>query len=165
MLSAETSALITVSLIFFAGIAFTLLPVIPGNVLIWLGILVHKIWVPAASPGWWFFWLATVLTLIALLADLMLGIWGARRFGASWRGAAGAIIGGIVGLFIPPQIIWLIVGPVAGAIIGELAAGRSLREGGRAGVGTILGGIVAFAAKFGLAITCVLGFYALLIAG
>ncbi len=53
---------------------------------------------------------------------------------------------------------WLIVGPILGAVVGELVAGRSFRDGGKAGVGTIVGGILAFALKFGLSV-CVVALF------
>jgi uncharacterized protein YqgC (DUF456 family) len=45
-----------------------------------------------------------------------------------------------------------------GAVIGELAAGRTFREGGKAGVGTVVGGILAFALKFGISV-CVIALF------
>ena len=48
----------------------------------------------------------------------------------------------------------------SGAILGELYAGRTWQDGSRAGLGTIVGGAVAFAFKFGLSI-CVVGIFLL----
>lgn len=158
----EYSALGVTTFIFLIGIAFTLLPVIPGNLLVWAGVLAHKLWLGDDSVTWKFVILAGILTLIGQVADLVLGVWGARRFGATWKGAVGAFLGAFIGFFIPPPLFWLIVGPVIGAIVGELASGRSLRDGGRAGIGTILGGIVGFAFKFGLSVCVAISFYVML---
>jgi len=156
----EYSALGLSTLIFMIGLATSVLPVVPGSLIVWMGVLVHKIWMGDASVSWKIVLLTLALTLIGQLADFVMGAWGARKFGASWKGAVGAFIGAFVGLLIPPQLLWLIVGPVLGAIVGELLAGRSFRDGGKAGVGTVIGGIVAFALKFGLSV-CVIAIFAL----
>jgi uncharacterized protein YqgC (DUF456 family) len=155
----EYSALGVTSLIFLIGLATSILPVVPGSLIVWLGIIVHKLWMGDASVSWKIVFITGALTLIGLLADLVMGVWGARRFGASWKGALGAFIGAFVGFFIPPPLFWLIVGPIIGAIAGELIAGRSFRDGGKAGVGTVIGSIVAFAVKFGLSICVAALFY------
>lgn len=141
------------------GLVSSLLPVVPGSLIVWLGVLTHRLWMgPDASVTWKIVVLTGIITSFGLIADFILGIWGARKFGASWRGAVGAVLGALLGLMLPPPLFWLIVGPVAGAIIGELLAGRSFRDGGKAGIGTVIGGILAFALKFGLSV-CVIGIF------
>ena len=159
MLDPQYLALIVVALIFLVGIVGTILPIIPGSLIVWSGILVHKLWLGDSSIGWKIVIITGVLMLIGQLADIFLGIWGARRFGASWKGATGAFIGAIVGIFIPPQPLWIILGPVIGAVLGELTAGRTLKEGGRAGFGTVVGAALAFALKFGLSLSIVALFF------
>jgi uncharacterized protein YqgC (DUF456 family) len=157
----EFIALGVTALIFMIGLAGSLLPVVPGSLIVWLGVVVHRLWMgPEDSVTWTIVILTGGIMLIGQIADFVMGVWGARKFGASWKGAVGAFVGAFVGFFIPPPLFWLIVGPVAGAIIGELAAGRSFRDGGKAGVGTVVGGIVAFALKFGLSV-CVIALFVL----
>ena len=155
----EYTALGLTSLIFMIGLATSLLPVVPGSLIVWSGIIIHKLWMGDASVAWKIVIITGVITLIGQIADFVMGIWGARKFGASWKGALGAFIGAFVGLLIPPPLFWLIVGPVIGAIIGELCAGRTFKAGGKAGFGTVVGGIVAFALKFGLSVCVVATFY------
>ena len=160
----EYTALSVTSLIFLIGLAASLLPVVPGSLIVWSGVITHKLWMGDDSVAWNIVIITGVITLIGQLADLVMGVWGARKFGASWKGAVGALVGAFVGFFIPPPLFWLIVGPVIGAIIGELLAGRSFKAGSKAGLGTVVGGIVAFALKFGLSV-CVVAifFFALLL--
>lgn len=160
MATLEYVALAISSLIFMIGLVGSLLPVVPGGLIVWTGILVHRLLLgDGGSISWQIVIMTGILILIGQLADFFMGVWGARRFGASWKGAVGAFTGAIVALFIPPQLFWLIVGPIVGAIIGELIAGRSFREGGKAGVGTVIGGIVAFALKFGISVCVISIFY------
>ena len=155
----EYTALGVTTLIFMVGLAGSLLPVVPGSLIVWLGVVVHRMWMgPEDSVTWKIVIITGIIMLVGQVADFVMGVWGARKFGATWKGALGAFIGAFVGFFVPPPLFWLIVGPVIGAIVGELAAGRSFRDGGKAGIGTVVGGIVAFALKFGLSV-CVIALF------
>ena len=159
MTALEYTALGVSSLIFLIGLIGSLVPVVPGSLIVWLGVLTHRLWMGEdASITWKIVILTFVLMLIGQEADFFMGVLGAKWFGASWKGALGAFLGAIIALFIPPQIITLIIGPIVGAVIGELAAGRSVREGGKAGVGTVVGGVMAFALKFGISV-CVISLF------
>ena len=46
-----------------------------------------------------------------------------------------------------------------GAVVGELAAGRTLQDGSKAGIGTVIGGILAFALNFGISLTVIALFF------
>ena len=159
MTGMEWITLSVATLIFMFGLVGSLLPVVPGSFIVWLGVIVHRLWMGAdASVTWKIVILTGILTLFGQIVDFLMGIWGARKFGASWKGAVGAFVGAFVGFFVPPPLFWLIVGPIAGAVVGELAAGRTFREGGKAGVGTVVGGIIAFALKFGISM-CVISLF------
>ncbi|MFT5825422.1 MAG: hypothetical protein ACI8ZW_000914 [Yoonia sp.] len=155
----EYTALGVTSLIFMIGLATSLLPVVPGSLIVWSGIIIHKLWMGDASVAWNIVIITGVITLFGQLADFVMGVWGARKFGASWKGALGAFIGAFIGFFLPPPLFWLIVGPVIGAIMGELVAGRSFKAGSKAGFGTVVGGIVAFVLKFSLSVCVVAVFF------
>lgn len=159
MTGMEWITLSVATLIFMVGLVGSLLPVVPGSFIVWLGVIVHRLWMGAdASVTWKIVILTGILTLFGQIVDFLMGIWGARKFGASWKGAVGAFVGAFVGFLVPPPLFWLIVGPIAGAVVGELAAGRTFREGGKAGVGTVVGGIIAFALKFGISM-CVIALF------
>lgn len=156
----EYTALGVTGLIFLIGLVTSLLPVVPGNFIVWAGVIVHKLWLGDASVSWQIVIITGVLTLLGQAGDLLLGIWGARKFGATWKGAVGALLGAGIGFFVPPPLFWLIVGPILGAIAGEIYAGRTWQDGSRAGLGTIIGGAVAFAVKFGISV-CIVGIFLL----
>ncbi len=147
------------ALLFLIGLICSLLPVIPGSIIVWLGILLHQLWMGDASVGWEVVILTGILTGLGLLGDVILGYWGAKKFGATWKGAVGALLGACLGFFIPPPLFWLIAGPIIGAVLGELLAGRSFAAGSKAGFGTILGTALAFALKIGLSVCAIAIFY------
>jgi uncharacterized protein YqgC (DUF456 family) len=105
------------------------------------------------SLGWWNIAALIVLTLISYALEFASGYFGAKRFGASKWGAFGAFIGAIAGLFFP--FPGLIVGPVVGAIAGELVAGKRLVKAGRAGWGTLLGNLAGMLGKLTIALVMV----------
>ena len=156
----EYTALGLCSVIFILGLLGSLLPIVPGTLIVWVGVITHRLWMgPEDSVTWKIVIIAGLLMLMGQIADFVLGAWGARKFGASWKGTVGAFIGAFIGFFIPPPLLWLVLGPIMGAVVGELAAGRTLQDGSKAGIGTVIGGILAFALNFGISLTVIALFF------
>jgi len=152
------AVLLLTVLLFATGFVGSFLPIIPGNIIVWLGIVAHKLILGDDSVSWLFFWSATAFAVIAQVLDYLCTYWGARRFGATWQGAVGGVIGGIVGLIVL-NIPGLILGPIAGVIAVELFRSKNLRQAGRAGVGTVVGGFIAFVIKLGITCMMIAGFF------
>lgn len=156
-MDAETLLLFALAVVLvLAGIVGMVLPVLPGELLLFGGLFAAA-WAEDfehIGPGW----LAVLLLMAALawLADFAAGAIGVRLFGegrASRRAEIGALIGGFAGLFFGASglLPGLFLGPFAGAVIGELSAQnrRDLRQAGRAGLGAALG--VALGAALSIA--------------
>lgn len=156
------SLMIATSLIAL-GLLGTLLPILPGTVIAFSGIVVHKLLRAEASVSWEFVAIALGITLLTLVIDMWCTWWGARRFGASWKGALGAVLGGLFGMLFF-SLPGLIIGPILGAVLFELLDDRSGPEATRAGVGTVVGALVAFVLKLGLTTGMVAAFYISLMA-
>ncbi len=145
-------------LLVVVGAAGTVVPVLPGAPLVFLGLLAAAWRDGFERVG------PLALTLIALLAaasfavDLAGSALGARRVGASWQALAGAALGSLVGLLF--GFAGLLLGPFAGAFAGEWWARRDLRQAGRAGLGTWLGLLFAAAGKIAIVFAMV-GVFAL----
>ena len=136
------------------GLIGTLLPVVPGTVIILAAAVIHQIMVGSEkSLGWWNIGALALLTLLSYALEFGAGYLGAKRFGATRWGAFGAMVGGIVGLFFP--FPGLIVGPIVGAVAGELVAGKRLVSAGRAGWGTLLGNLAGLLGKLTIALVMV----------
>lgn len=150
--------LVVTSIFFITGLFSTFMPVIPGPFLVWAGIFIHKAVLGDDSVSWTFFAVATILTLLAQVLDFLCGFWGAKRFGASWQGGVGAVLGGLAGAVLF-NIPGLIIGPIAGVILVEFIRNRDIQQAGKAGIGTIVGGIAAFVAKFAISFIMIVGFY------
>jgi len=67
------------------------------------------------------------LTYVVEFAASILGV---KKYGGSNRAMIGAALGGFAGLFL--GISGILIGPFAGAVIGELSLQRSLDEASRA---------------------------------
>ena len=153
-----TAVHLFVALLILIGLGGSFLPLVPGAVLIWVAILLHKVWLGPESVSWVFVGWAAAAVVLSQVLDTLCTFWGARRFGASWRGALGAVVGGILGVLFF-NIIGLVLGPIVGAVVAELVSDRSLREAGRAGLGTLVGGIAAFVLRLGISVGIVVAFY------
>jgi uncharacterized protein YqgC (DUF456 family) len=140
------------------GLAGTILPVLPGTLLVFAGLFVAA-WaedfqrvgaVPLTIIG--------VLGLLAWGADFVGSLLGAKRVGASPLALVGAAAGGLIGVFF--GVPGVIVGPFVGAVAGEWFARGRLRQAGKVGLGTWLGLLVAGVAKVALAFMMIGTFFA-----
>jgi len=138
----ETILLVAGSLLQLLGLAGSILPVLAGPPLNFLGIILLCL-----ARGWDTFsrpLLFSLLTLvvISVLVDYFLPIRGAKKYGSTRWGAWGAFFGMLIGVFFFPPF-GLIIGALTGAIIGELLAGKSESAALRAGWGVLLGYFVS----------------------
>jgi uncharacterized protein YqgC (DUF456 family) len=91
----------------------------------------------------------TLLGAFTFVVDFIAGSLGAKGFGASPRAAIGAAIGSLAVFVIGP--LGIVIGPFAGAMVGELSARRSLGQAGVAGLGATIGLVLGVAIKLALA--------------
>lgn len=105
-------------LLVVVGLGGILLPALPGAPLVFAGLLLASWAEDFAHVGTWTFVALGALTVLAQAADFAAGALGAKKFGASRRAVIGAAIGAVVGLFF--GIPGILLGPFAGAVIGEL---------------------------------------------
>lgn len=140
------------------GLAGTVLPVLPGILLVFGGLFLAA-WADGFQHvGAVGLSIIGVLALLAFAADLVASLLGAKRVGASPLALAGAAVGGVVGIFL--GIPGLLLGPFIGAVVGEYLARGRLIQAGKAGLGTWLGLIIAAVAKITIAFLMVGTFFA-----
>jgi len=139
---------IVAALLVVAGLAGMLLPVLPGPLLLFAGLLAA-----AGAEEFAFVGMKTLIALgvmagLALLADNVAGAFGAHRYGASPRAVAGAALGAVIGIFF--GLPGVLLGPFLGALVGELAERSNLAAASRAGWGATVGLAIGIAAKLAL---------------
>ena len=132
------------------GSAGLVLPVLPGPLLMFAGM-----WLAAWAGhfqriGWLTLTVLAILTGLSLLLDMLAGMLGAKRFGASRAGLLGAVLGGIV--LLPFGPLGFLFGPFCGAFAGEMLAQRDVTDAARAGFGAWIGQILGIVIKLALAV-------------
>jgi hypothetical protein len=136
----------------FIGIAGTVLPGVPGVMAVFGGMLLAA-WIDGFTRiGWPTVVALGVLTALAVAADIVGSLLGAKRVGASRLALAGAALGTLAAL--PFGFAGLVFGPFAGAVIGEFMAQQRLDAAARVGLGTWVGLMFGSIAK--LALLCVM---------
>jgi uncharacterized protein YqgC (DUF456 family) len=128
------------------GAVGSMLPAIPSTPVVFLAALGHKIYFGDNSISYLILAILGIITLFSLVMDYIASLVGARKLGATWRGVAGALIGGILGLFLGP---WgILIGPFIGALTFEMMGGRQFEEASKAGFGALLGIVAGTLGKF-----------------
>ena len=144
----------TVLLLMAAGLIGTVLPIFPGTTVILAAAILHRLMLgPAKSIGWWSIAVLVALTLASYALDFAGSWYGARRFGATRWGVAGAVTGAIIGLFF--GLPGLLLGPIIGTFAGEIIGGKRLVDAGRASWGALLGNLAGTLAKLLIALAMV----------
>lgn len=148
-----TALWILAVLLVLAGLAGIVLPVLPGPVLVFAGLLVAA-WVDGFDKvGWLPLVVLGMLTALSFLADLAATGAGAKKAGASKEAVIGATLGTVVGIFF--GFAGIFVGPFIGAAAGEFLANRDLVRAGRVGYGTLFGLMLGAAMKIALALAMI----------
>jgi uncharacterized protein YqgC (DUF456 family) len=135
------------------GIAGTVLPGLPGAILVFAGLALAA-WIDGfARVGAATLAVLAALTAAAYALDLAATAIGVRRFGTSWWGVLGAFLGTLGGAFFAPA--GLVVGPFLGAFLAELIARRDVRGAGRAGLGAWIGLILGTVGRLALVLAMI----------
>ena len=137
------------AILVLVGLAGVILPALPGIPLVFAGMLLAAWTGGFEQVGVWVVVVLGLMTLVSFAVDFWATAHGARRVGASRKAVVGAVIGTFAGLFFFP--VGLLVGPFAGALVGEMLHGREWRQATKVGFGTWFGVVLAVVLKLGLA--------------
>lgn len=132
-----------------AGLAGTILPMLPGTLLVWGGIVLGA-WIDDFTRV--SLTTVVVISLMGLLAwalDYAAGLLGAQKAGASKLALIGAAVGTVVGLFM--GLVGVLFMPLVGAAVGEFLAQKDQSRAVKVGVATWIGIMVGLVAKVVLA--------------
>ena len=136
------------------GIIGCLVPVLPGPPFSFLGLLA----IHFTKFGDFSTLILLILGGVALavtIFDLIVPLWGTKKFGGSKYGSRGATIGLVIGFFLGP--IGIILGPFLGAFAGEMIFKDDVKYAIKAGFGSLLGFLTGIGLK--LAASSVITFY------
>lgn len=128
------------------GIVGSLLPVLPGPPLSWVGLLFIYFTTPI-EYNWTFLGITLAIALLVFTLDYVIPAIGTKRFGGSKAGMIGTSIGLLIGILAPiPGGI--IIGPFVGALVGELINKASFKTAAKAAFGSFLGFLTGTFIKF-----------------
>ncbi|MGD8791176.1 MAG: DUF456 domain-containing protein [Anaerolineae bacterium] len=140
---------LTLSLVLMlVGLLGTVLPVLPGTILIFAGALLYAFLEGFQIVGWPTLALLGVLTGLATTAELWAASVGAKVGGASGWSVLAGLAGGLVGL-----LFFSLPGAIAGAVMGVLISEmvrvgdwqKALKAGGGWAVGWLISAVVQVA--------------------
>ena len=145
----ETIAIVIGSIFVLVGIAGCVLPILPGPVLIFLGLLILallKDFFPPLTPTLMI--VMAFLTVIVTIGDYMIPLWGAKKYGTSKWGIWGSVAGMAIGLLFSP--FGMLLGAVIGAVAVEWLVQKERGKAFRAGWGVIVGSLLGAVLKLGV---------------
>lgn len=140
---------VLVVLLILLGLAGTVLPALPGTLLVLAGIVLGA-WIDDFTRvGVGTVVAIGVLALLAWALDHVAGLLGARKAGASREALIGALVGTVVGLFM--GVVGVLFMPLVGAAAGEYLArqheDQAAHRAVKVGVATWLGIMAGLLAK------------------
>lgn len=145
------------------GLVGTVLPLLPGTLLILAGAFLHKLLLPD-SFSWLAFGGIAALAAISVVADIGCTLLGTKWFGGTKWGLAGAGGGALAGMFI--SLPALVLGSIFGAMLAEkFGAGRSGSEALRAGAGAAVGFMLSIFVRLGCAAAMIAVFLIAVLSG
>lgn len=123
-------------ILIIVGILGSLLPLLPGPPIAYVGLLLQLFREPAPfTTEFILVWGGIVV--LSLLLDYLVPIWGTKKFGGTKYGVWGCTIGFLLAFWMGP---WgVVIGPFLGAFVGELLAGQDSRKSFRAAMGSFVG--------------------------
>ena len=133
------------------GIIGSFLPVLPGPITSWVGLLLLHL-TNAVPQNWTFLIITLAIAIIIFILDYFIPAMGTKRFGGTKYGVYGTTIGLIIGL-LSPIPFGIIIGAFFGALIGELIYdSKDTNRAIKASFGALLGFLTSATIKFSIAI-------------
>lgn len=141
---------IIASILILIGIIGSIIPLIPGPPIAFGGLLLVQFTSkqPFSSE---FLIIFGVLAILSAVIDNVLPIYATKKFNGSKKGVWGSAIGLIIGLFSFPPF-GIIIGPMLGAFIGEIADGKTANNAVRPAFGSLIGFLSSIFLRFGLSV-------------
>lgn len=129
---------IIAALLLITGIAGSVLPVLPGLPVSWLGLVLLKFTENFSDNISWekIIW-AGVLTLIVSLIDSFLPVMATRKYGGGKLVTIGASLGLVLGFMM--GFVGVFIGPFIGAFVGGMLEGQKFNLSFRQALATFAG--------------------------
>ncbi|WP_340154401.1 DUF456 domain-containing protein [uncultured Winogradskyella sp.] len=137
-------------LLMVLGIVGSFLPILPGPLTSWAGLLVLH-FSDGVEMSQAFLIATLVFAIFIYVLDYIIPAIGTKRFGGSKAGMIGTTFGLLIGLFSPIPF-GIIIGPFIGALIGEMIHRNDIDKALKAAFGSFIGFVASTFMKFIVAI-------------
>ena len=151
--------LLTIGFLFvMLGLIGSFLPVLPGPLTSWLGLLI--LYFTSIVPmNYTFLGITLAIAILIWILDYIIPAIGTKGFGGSTYGVYGTTIGLLIGLFSPIPF-GILLGAFLGAFIGEMLHDKTnTKRAFRASIGSLLGLITSATIKFTVAVVYAVLFF------
>ena len=151
--------LLTIGFLFvMLGLIGSFLPVLPGPLTSWLGLLI--LYFTSIVPmNYTFLGITLAIAILIWILDYIIPAIGTKRFGGSTYGVYGTTIGLLIGLFSPIPL-GILIGAFLGAFIGEILHDKTnTKRAFKASIGSLLGLITSATIKFTVALVYAVLFF------
>lgn len=133
----EVLLLLVAGLLILAGIAGSVLPVLPGPPIAYAGLLITHLFTPVSFSVVSLV-IYGIFTLLIVSVDYWIPAYWVKKTGGTKWGSYGSIAGMLAGIwFFPP--LGMLVGTFLGAVVGELMAGQDNDAALKSGIATFFG--------------------------
>ena len=145
-------AVVTVlcGLAILVGVAGTIIPVLPGSILIALSLLAWALWGGAGATGWVVFGIGLAFVLAGMAASTVLTGRKLKQHRIPSRSVVVGLVLGVAGMFIIP-VVGLFVGFAAGLLLSELLRTRAFGTAVASSWAALKATGLGMIAEFGLA--------------
>ena len=138
--------LLIIGLLFcITGLIGSFVPIIPGPITSWLGLLILH-FTSIVKLDYSFLLATFTIAITVFLLDLIIPLIGLKKLGGTKKGIMGASIGLVIGFFMGP--IGILIGPFIGTLSGELINNLGFKKAIKASFGTLIGLLAGFIMKF-----------------
>ena len=140
------------------GLIGSFLPVLPGPLTSWLGLLI--LYFTSIVPmNYTFLGITLAIAILIWILDYIIPAIGTKRFGGSTYGVYGTTIGLLIGL-LSPIPFGILIGAFLGAFIGEMLHDKkNTKRAFKASIGSLLGLITSATIKFTVAVVYAVLFF------
>ncbi len=127
------------------GLIGSFVPIIPGPITSWLGLLILHL-TSIINLNYTFLVGTFTIAISVFILDMIIPLIGLKKLGGTKKGIIGATIGLLLGFFMGP--IGILSGPFIGALSGELTNNLGFTKALKAAIGTLIGFLAGIAMKF-----------------
>jgi len=128
------------------GIVGSFLPIIPGPVTSWLGILLLNL-TSVVEFNLNFVLITLTVAISVGILDYLIPVLGVKKLGGTRSGQIGTTLGLIIALIILGPI-GIIIGPFGGALLGEMSTKKSFQDSVKPAFGAFVGVVAGSVIKF-----------------